>query len=476
MPTVAGTMRRALLGVPLGLKILGLALSLIFLCGAAAIHTARNALNENIENFLREESRLVASELSYQVHDYLLINDIYGLTQMLKNTIQNRPDLRYIVVGDGAGQVVAHTFEGGFPSDMLGEGATLAFHPLGVTTLHSNEGTIWEARTGIGGGEGIVVVGVKGGNLRRQVGVVVRSLGRTTILVAAFGALVSLWLTWLITHPVNRLLEAIRTVRRGDYTLILPPPEGQDEVGKLIEGFNDMTRALAQADRTRQERELLQRDFLQRVMAGQEGERKRIARELHDQTGQALASFMVDLKVLENAQTTEEMRQGITRLKKGITEEMEAIHDLAVALRPSVLDDLGLIAAVEMLVVRINERGMLQVRTTMVGFGKNRPDACAETCAYRLVQEALANVLKHAEATEATVLLEWRGDKIRGVVEDNGSGFAPDQVDSKTRLGILGMKERAELIQGSCRIESSPDQGTMVVFEIPAKVGVCHET
>ena len=468
--------RSALLSVPLKLKILGLALGLILLFGAVTIYKVQAALSENIDAFLREESRFVATELSYQSHDYLLINDVYGLTQMLRNTVQNRPDLRYVFVRNGAGQVVAHTFEGGFPADLLEKGPGLAPQASVPKLLRTNEGSIWEATAGISNGnEGAVVVGVKGDSLRRQIGVITRSLARTTLLVAIFGVLLSLGLTWIITRPVGRLLEATRAVRRGDYSVTLDPTESQDELGKLMEGFNAMVLSLARADKARLEKEHLQRDFLHRVMAGQESERKRIARELHDQTGQALASVMVDLKMLEKAKNESETSQSIGRLRKAITEEMEAIHDLAVALRPSVLDDLGLVPAVEMLVRGFINRQGIPVELTIIGFAEKRPDACTETCVYRIVQEALSNVARHAQATEVSVLLEWRGEKIRGVIEDNGIGFAPELVDPKAKLGVLGMRERTQLLQGSFRIESSPGEGAMLVFEMPAKAGVCHE-
>ena len=469
--------RTILLGVPLRLKILGLALTLIFLCGAITIYKVNGALNENVETFLREESRFVATELSYQTHDYLLINDIYGLTQMLKNTVKNRPDLRYVIIGNDTGQVVTHTFDGGFPSDLLDKDATLLPRPASIALFKTNEGDIWEARAAIGNNnEGLVVVGVKGDLLRHQAKEVVWSLAGTIMLIAFLGTVISLWLSRVITQPVNRLLAAMQVVRRGDYSVILNPTTCKDELGKLIEGFNEMTQALGKADHSRLEKEQLQRNFLQRVMAGQEGERKRIARELHDQTSQALASFMIDLKFLEKATEPTEIHQGITRMKKAITVEMEALHDLAVALRPSVLDDLGLEPALKMLISKLNDRQDMHASLTLIGFDNKRPDACPETCVYRIIQESLVNVIKHAGATEVTVLLEWRGDKLRGVIEDNGIGFEPDLVDKKSRLGVMGMQERAQLLQGICNIESSPDHGTMVSFEIPSQVMVCHES
>ncbi len=468
--------RSVLLSVPLKLKILGLALTLILLFGAVSIYKVQVALREHFDAFLREESHFVATELSYQSHDYLLINDVYGLTQMLRNTVQNRPDLRYVFVRNGAGQVVAHTFEGGFPADLLKISPGLPPQASAPKLLRTNEGNIWEATVGISNGnEGAVVVGVKGDSLRRQIGAITGSLARTTLLVAVFGVLLSLGLTWIITRPVGRLLEATRAVRRGDYSVTLVPTESRDELGKLMEGFNAMVLALASADKARLEKEHLQRDFLHRVMAGQESERKRIARELHDQTGQALASVMVDLKMLENAKNETDTLQSISRLRKAITEEMEVIHNLAVALRPSVLDDLGLVPAVEMLVRDFINRQGIPVELTVIGFAEKRPDACTETCIYRIVQEALSNVARHARATLVSVLLEWRGEKIRGVIEDNGLGFAPELVDSKAKLGVLGMRERTQLLQGAFRIESSPGEGAMLVFEMPAKAGVCHE-
>jgi len=465
-----------LLSVPLKLKILGLALGLILFFGAVTIYNVQKALKENMDDFLKEESRFIAGGLSYQVYDYLLINDLYGLTQMLRDMVQSRPDLRYIFVRNPAGQVIAHTFEGGFPADLLTSPPGILSPASEPRLLHTNEGKIWEARAGISNGsEGEVLVAVRGDRLRRQIEGITGALARTTLLVAAVGMFLSLGLTWLITRPVGRLLKATRAVQGGDYSVRLIPTETKDELGKLMEGFNTMVLSLASADKARLEKEHLQRDFLNRVMAGQESERKRIARELHDQTGQALASVMVDLKMLENAKNEGETSLSIGRLRKAITEEMAAIHDLAVALRPSVLDDLGLIPAVEMLVRGFISRQGIQVDLTIIGFDEKRPDACAETCVYRIVQEALANVVRHARATEVSVLLEWRGDKIRGVIEDNGIGFEPEKVDSRAKLGVLGMKERAQLLQGTFRIESAPGEGAMLVFEMPVSAGICHE-
>lgn len=468
-------LKAGLFGVPLRMKILGLALGLILLFGAVITYMAQIALRENIDAFLAQESRFVAQELSYQVRDSLLINDLYGLTLMLRHTVQNRPDLRYAVVVNPQRQVVAHTFGSGFPAGLLADIERAAPSPDLPRRLPTSEGPLWEGQALISGGsEGLVRVGVKGDSLHQQVSRLIRTMAQATLVVALGAVALSFLLTWLITRPVARLLQATRSVQRGDYSLRLPC-ESADELGRLTEAFNAMTAGLGRAERTRQEKELLQRDFLHRLMAGQEGERKRIARELHDQSGQALASFMVELKVLEATENPQALREGIQRLQKAITLEMGALHDLAMELRPSVLDDLGLIPAVEMLVKNFKVRHGLSAELTVVGFGSQRAETCTETCVYRIVQESLTNIARHARATAVTVLLEWRGDTIRGVIEDDGIGFDPLQPEGAGKLGVFGMRERVQLLQGSFRIESAPEQGTMVVFAMPAKVEVCHE-
>ena len=473
---MAARLKSALLGVPLRMKILGLALGLILLFGAVITYMAQVALRENVDAFLKQESRFVARELSYQVRDSLLINDLYGLTLLLQNTVQNRPDLRYALVINPQRQVIAHTFGNGFPADLLADIERTPPSPEQPRRLLTSEGPLWEGQAPISeGSEGFVRVGVKGDALHRQVSRLTRTMVQATLVIALGTVGLSLLLTWLITRPVSRLLDATKAVQRGDYSQRLPC-ESDDELGRLTEAFNAMMAGLARAEQTRQEKDLLQRDFLHRVMAGQEGERKRIARELHDQTGQALAAFMVDLKVLEATTDPKTLLDGLQRLKEAVTREMGALHDLAVELRPSVLDDLGLLPAVEMLVRNFRGRHGLHAELTSVGFGDQRAEPCTETCIYRIIQESLTNIAKHAKtATTVTVLLEWRGERIRGVIEDDGVGFEPIQLEGAGKLGVFGMRERVQLLQGHFRIESSPGQGTMIVFDIPARVEVCHE-
>ncbi len=470
-------LKTALLSVPLRFKILGLAVGLITLFGTVTVVRIQQEVRKNISQILQEESRIIASELSYQARDYILINDLFGLTNILKNTTLNRPNLRYAFIVDQRNTVLAHSFGSGFPISLLDSHGRIQMDDkqTGTIRLVTNEGVVWDTWMPIfPDSDKVIRVGVKEKNMRSQLAHLISALVRNIIFIAVVGILFSLFLTWLITRPVNQLLLATRKVKKGDYSVSLLP-ESHDEVGRLIMGFNDMVSELKEAEKTREEKEYLQRDFIQQLIAAQENERKRIARELHDQTGQALASFMVELKVLEQVETTTDITSGTQRLKEAITKEMDSIHNLVFELRPSVLDDLGLIPAINMYVEDFRKRHAIETRLTVVGFSNRRAETCAETCVYRIIQEALTNSIKHGKPTEVNILLEWRNNMIRGVIEDNGLGFALGQISTTGRMGLYGMQERAQLLEGTCSIESAPGEGTMVQFKVPAVTEVCYE-
>jgi signal transduction histidine kinase len=467
------TLQNLLLSVPLQLKIIGMAVGLTYLVGAVTTYQVHKVLNDNMNTVLEMESRSFAAEFAGLSASHLLINDLYGLSSTLKSMALNRPDLRYTVVLDARNNVLAHTFEGGFPGDLLRR-FRISPKPLDVRVekISTNEGIIWEAAHPIMQGEiGSVRVGLSTQRLQKRNNFFVQTLVLNIVLVGIAAIVVSGYLTWLITRPVNDLIQATKRVREGDYSVQFPSPTS-DELGWLIKAFSEMVQQLHQAEKERLEKEQMRRDLLQRIIITQENERKRISRELHDQTGQALASLMVTLKLLENAENYNEAKKGLTSLKAAINREMEAIHGMAVELRPSVLDDLGLVPALELYLNDFEAKHSIGISFVTIGFEKSRPDACIETCIYRIIQESLTNVLRHARATSVSIILEWDKGKIRGIIEDDGIGFETGAIKANpARLGIYGMEERALLLGGSFRIESEPEQGTMIIFEIPSETG-----
>jgi signal transduction histidine kinase len=207
------------------------------------------------------------------------------------------------------------------------------------------------------------------------------------------------------------------------------------------------------------------RDALRRVVAGQEVERRRLARELHDETGQALTSILLGLRAVDDAGSDDDVTKAVADLRELVVATLHDVRRLAVQLRPKALDDFGLVPALERLAETFAESSGIRVQV-QANIGDNRLPTEVETTVYRIVQEALTNVVKHAEATEVSILLAERAATLTAVLEDNGSGFDPDAVRSDS-LGLDGMRERVALHDGRLTVESAPGAGTTIRVEVP---------
>jgi len=207
------------------------------------------------------------------------------------------------------------------------------------------------------------------------------------------------------------------------------------------------------------------RDSLRRVVAGQEIERRRLARELHDETGQALTSILLGLRAVEEAESAEQGRAAGAQLRELIVETLQDVRRLAVQLRPKALDDFGLAPALEALVETFSEATGIGVDLE-AQLGDERLPTEVETTLYRIVQEALTNIVKHAQASKVSVLLVRRPGSVTAVIEDDGDGFRVDDVRDDA-AGLIGMRERLALHDGRLTVESSPESGTTLAIEMP---------
>jgi signal transduction histidine kinase len=166
----------------------------------------------------------------------------------------------------------------------------------------------------------------------------------------------------------------------------------------------------------------------------------------------------------------------LTELKKMTHEVLESLHRLAMDLRPASLDFSGLVPALHQYVTATGERHGFNAQFKAVGLSEERLPATVETALYRIVQEALTNVIRHARATRIDVLLERRDEHLVLVVEDNGRGFEADLAHQAQagHLGLIGMQERAEMLGGTLVIESNPGSGTTIVVEVPYAYSDSH--
>ena len=206
------------------------------------------------------------------------------------------------------------------------------------------------------------------------------------------------------------------------------------------------------------------------ILRAQEKERARVARELHDDTGQALTVLLVRLQLLSDQIADVKLRAELSELRELVAQTLDGVRRLVVDLGPTVLDELGLESAVEWLVDRVRADGKLSVELRVDVEGDiARPIALA---IFRVAQEALTNAVRHASASCVAVRLETKEGVLRLVVSDDGVGFDLEQIRSRgdENVGLVGMSERIALVEGDMRIDSSPGRGTTVIAQVPYRM------
>ena len=272
------------------------------------------------------------------------------------------------------------------------------------------------------------------------------------------------------THSVTneRRLDGSTMWVEGDYMCFY------DAAGRITGHFGiqrDVTDRTLAAQELEQSRTEL-RALAARLLAIREEERTRIAREIHDELGQALTALKLDLAWLEKrggtGRNSGAFRVDESSITSRIDETMEIVRRIASELRPSVLDQLGLEAAVEYLVQDTAKRTGIAVTLEADDFPR-LPDELASH-AFRIIQEALTNVTRHSKATRVEVSVRRAGKSIILGVRDNGVGFAPGSLSGVRSLGLVGMRERALACGGTVMVQGKPGEGTVIVVTIPVAV------
>jgi len=229
--------------------------------------------------------------------------------------------------------------------------------------------------------------------------------------------------------------------------------------------------ALERVQRDLVEREALRRELLRHTVITQEEERARIARELHDETAQFLTALSLNLATLRKSlPDVPNLREMLDRLQSLSAQMSRGIYRMVHDLRPAQLDDLGLVAALYYLAEEEQKRTGLSV-SLEIDAPQARLDPLIETVLFRVAQEALTNVARHAECDRAAVRLLSNQEAVILQVEDSGAGFAPEKsIIPPHGFGLAGMRERAESVGGQLNIQSSPGQGTLVEVKVPLLV------
>jgi signal transduction histidine kinase len=402
---------------------LALAMSALILVIAAAISIyLPQKLEDEAIALMTHKAETLAQLTSFTIHPAVYFNDRAALEEALSATRSDK-DVAFIVVTDAAGKTLS------------------AFHPE-----RRNARGLYELMLPMrDGGREIarLHIGMSLARLDRQVLQMRIAIGVLSAVILAAGLAFVMLISNLMTRPLRDVATGAQRIAAGDLAHRVPAGRS-DEIGRLAASFNEMAERVA-------ERDASLRQLSRRLVSVQEQERVRIAREVHDELGQALTAMKINLK-----------HQPIEHIAKNIDEIVDIVRRIATDLRPAILDDLGIVAALEQQLRRLRES--TGVATTLHADDEPELDMLTAVTLYRIAQEALANVVRHANATSVDVSLALRDGSVELEIRDDGRGFDVPSA-GPSALGLIGMRERAELLGGSVTIESGT--GTRVTAVIP---------
>ena len=451
-------------------KITGIILGLVLILAASIILVVRQSLYQAMVHELEARAISVTHDLASRSTDLILTNNLYALQQLILETQANHPDIRYIFVTDPDGNVLVHTFGAGFPAGLTTVNGPPMEGDHQVSFLDTTEGQVLDVAVPVFAGQaGTARVGFSDLVVRRTMSSVTSQMLLATLLVSTIGLVSALGLTWVLTRPILELSQAARAVGRGDLSLHVPS-WADDELGELADAFNAMVADLNAAAVELEKRERMRSELVERVISVQEEERLRISRDLHDHTSQALVSLIVQLKLIETAQDESTRIQGLAQLRKQLREVLEDVRRMALDLRPSVLDDLGLVEGIQWFAQRCRQEDELDIQITACD-ECNSLQKREAVALYRVAQEALSNVVKHSQAQRAQVELHCDEKNIYMEIRDDGIGFDLQKERSPgSGIGLFGLGERVQLLGGKLAIKSFPGQGTQIRASLPRPV------
>jgi two-component system sensor histidine kinase UhpB len=288
------------------------------------------------------------------------------------------------------------------------------------------------------------------------------------VLATLITLLTNIFLLRMSFRPLFSLLSTMREVSAGKTQTRALVTTTDSEIGELAQTFNNMLDRL----------ETLRREQTMQILQAQEDERRRLALELHDETGQNLTALLIHTELLHQSlqllpendvakETRLHLEAGLEQLTQLTQHTLEDIRILAQQLRPSVLDDLGLLAAFRWLVEDSRQRLHLEINLRVEGMEETKHllPAAYETALFRIAQESLTNIARHAHTKKANITLKRDQKEVCLQIHDDGSGYS--ELQHHTGSGLIGMRERATQLKGTLTIQSQAGQGTTVQARLP---------
>lgn len=462
-----------LLSVPIYFKILGIGAIVAFVFGSVTLFETRSRMSRILYESLEERTVSAARSLAATLERAMTTGDLVTVNQQVARAKQAVPDIRYVIVFDSAGRIVAHTFQRAVPADLRSLPAPRPERDLEV--LSSDEGIIFQATLPIlKGYAGTLVLGATDAAVTRELSATMRNVLATLAVCMGIGAGLALVLTNILTRPLQQLIREAGRIGQGDFKARAAIGTG-DEIGRLAEAFNRMAEGLEHYRTEVEEKERVRQTLIEKIVQTQEDERKSISRELHDHLGQSLSALLLAIQTGCQGRTIpSHTKEHMEATVRGLIDD---VRRLAWGMRPSVLDDYGLDQALGRMIEEVSSRLPIVFDYQYIREpGTGRLPGNIEITLFRVAQEAVTNILRHSGATHASVIVIHRSTEVMLLVEDDGRGFETRRLRTHVDdcLGLTGMRERVFLLGGECTIESMPGRGVTIRIRIPL-VGEAHQ-
>jgi len=456
------------LSIPIFPKIMGIGFLTAILFGGVTLLQMRAGTSRLLYESLERKILTITDSLADTIERPASIGDAYSILKHLDQAREIFPEIRYVIVRYTDGRIMTSTFRNGIPSDLLNISLPRCPPECGIQSYGSPEGIIHEARSPILDGKaGTIQVGFIDRMVSRELAAFTVTVIWGLVLCVAIGACLALLLTRILTRPIHQLVESTNRIREGKFETTADV-YSNDEIGRLAVAFNQMSEALNQYQQEVRVKEKARVSLIERIVQVQEDERKSISRELHDHLGQSLLAILLQVQAdREQSKLTDSVCDDV---EKSIRNLIEEVHRLAWGMRPSILDDYGLDSALGRHIEEVSQHSELDIDysfTSPPGLG--RLPGRIEVPLFRIAQEAITNVQRHAEATHASVVVLRQPNDITLLIEDNGKGFDSSMMSERGDrcLGLIGMRERVALLGGTVVIESVPGEGTTIRAKIP---------
>jgi signal transduction histidine kinase len=393
------------------------------------------------------------------------IHDVVEVQKLISRTQDLHSDMAYIIVRDAERNVICHTYDGPLPGDL----AEFPYEDEDVEWFRvldaGRDGLIFEgARPIVKSYAGFLQIGLSDLPIREQLRSLNKSIVRALAISVLLGFGLAILLSYVLTQPIRHLQEAADKIQNGDFDA-RAEIFSRDEIGELANAFNEMAYSLNQYRIEVDEKEEARETLIERIVNSHEDERKLIARELHDQLGQSLLAMLMEIRSLCSDKGSAHAFCG--KHEADIEKIMDELSRIIKGLRPTILDDYGLDKALASYTKELSEHFSIDISYKYTApKGLPRLPDHEEVTLYRVAQESMTNIVKHAGSEHVSVILIRSKEDTTLLIEDDGDGFDQSVAGSSGGLGLMGMRERMSLIGGTLDVDTEPGHGTTIQARI----------